>query len=179
MLADMGRARAVADLIDQKSSSKPTEHFSLDKVLLSDGRLNVTYISDALRGMHRLISKLQTSLVFYSVIESPLPEMDTQSWLYTWLLSPTTCSVKFLEYPLKAEDSTGFDTLIGMEEDYCTKILLQKRPGGDCAKSRDIVLVQVNQRLQRVLPHQDLSRNYPKDQLLRKLMRSSLTCMIY
>ena len=142
VLADMGRARAVADLIHQKSSSKPTEHFSLDKVLLGDGRLNVTYISHALRGMHHLISKLQTSLVFYSVIESPLPEIDTQPWLYTWLLSPTTCSVKFLEYPLKAEDSTGFDTLIGMEEDYFTKILLQKRPGGDCAKSRDIVLVQ-------------------------------------
>ena len=143
VLADMGRARAVADLVYQKSSLKPSQLFSLDEVVLSDGNLNATYISEALSGMQQLINRLETSLVFYSVIESPLPEIDTQRWLYTWLLSPKTFSVKFFEYPLKPEDCTGFDVLIGMEEDYFTKVMSQKLLDSNSPKkSRDIVLVQ-------------------------------------
>ena len=132
VVADVGRARAIADIIDQKDG----HHTDSPQLVLPSGSLDATQISKVLEGVEKIVDTLQTSLVFYSVIDPPLPaERGSTAWLYTWVVNPDPLEIHFTQQPLLPADQTGFDLLLGKEQQYFSEL---RGKGGK--ESRDILL---------------------------------------
>ena len=131
VVADMGRARAIADIIDQKDG----RHTDSPQLFLPSGSLNASQILKVLEGVENIVETLQTTLVFYSVIDPPLPERESTVWLYTWVVNPSPMEIHFNQQALLPADQTGFDLLLGRETQYFSELM-----GKGGKESRDILL---------------------------------------
>ena len=158
VVADMGRAQAVADVVVQKSDNHTNSLPTATDFVLPSGDLNATQISKSLKGIKEVVNKLQTSLVLYSVVDPPLPEKRSTMWLYIWVVNPNSPSVYFTQQILMPADQMGFDLLLGNEKQYFSElkvnavkdhrdILLVKAKESQSQGSHSSLVEQVNMRL--------------------------------
>lgn len=132
MLADLGRARAMTDLVLEKASSLVPE---APQLVLPQGQLNVHCLTEKIEQVHSLAQQLRTSIVVYSIIEPPLPDVANQRWLLTWVLTPTSHSIEFVRQEISTDEQLNFDVLKGKEHPYFDEVEANN------STVRDLVLV--------------------------------------
>lgn len=140
VVADMGRAQAVADIVVRKGDNHTNSPPTTTVVVLPGGHLNATQISKSLKGFEEVCYRLQASLVLYSVIDSPLPEHGQTTWLYTWVVNPNSPDIYFKKQILLPADQMGFDLLLGKEQQYFAELKMNA-----VKDHRDILLVKAKE----------------------------------
>ena len=144
LVSEMGRARALADILVSRSK-KPSKLFgSLDHDLMdSEGRVNQNLVDSTLSEICLLLAKLRSSLIAYSIVNSPLN--NANSFVYIWAVSTSAqgeaVNVNYSSIALGEEaDLTGFgDGYFSdmMQEMGVREVKFTAVP----SKSRDISLI--------------------------------------
>ncbi|XP_038053496.1 tetratricopeptide repeat protein 28-like [Patiria miniata] len=93
-LSEQGRARALADLIQQNQEElepgSPRD-FNNDSAYLSTiSMLEERFTERALSDIFQTASELNTTLVIYSIVTEFTPAGDVEKWLYSWVVARET-----------------------------------------------------------------------------------------
>ena len=86
LVSEMGRARALADLV-KKGSKVPSDFLDkIDQIVDEEGNLSCVAVAEAMKEVGQLVRKLKSFLVIYSLVDNPIAETDRETSLYTWLV---------------------------------------------------------------------------------------------
>lgn len=87
LISEMGRARALADLVERRSKVQSDFLAKISCIVEKDGSLSHEAVEEAMVEIGQLVSKLKSNLVVYSLVESPTAQIK-ETYLYTWLIKP-------------------------------------------------------------------------------------------
>ena len=93
LVSEMGRARALADLVREKSQLQDTFLASIASIVDKQGNLDLESLSHAMREVGNLVVMFHSHLVVYSLVDDPLSSAK-KTWLYIWLLTPNKEAVQ-------------------------------------------------------------------------------------
>lgn len=85
LISEMGRARALADLVERRSKVQSDFLAKISCIVEKDGSLSHEAVQEAMVEIGKLVSKLKSNLVVYSLVESPASQIK-ETYLYTWLI---------------------------------------------------------------------------------------------
>lgn len=90
LVSEMGRGRALADLVREKSQLQDEFLGSIASIVDKQGNLDLKSLSQAMRKVGNLVARLSSQLVVYSLVDDPLSQAkgSKKTWLFIWLLAP-------------------------------------------------------------------------------------------
>ena len=158
LVSEMGRARALADLVQVKSHPQDNFLATIANVFDKQGGLALESLSHATREVGCLAAMLCSYLVVYSLVDDPLLQAKgtKQTWLYIWLIAPNkeAADVQFRkvcigdkkEVEKNLELNEGFfDSMmreIGVEEMQFNNLEAPPESLEDAMASRDLAIVK-------------------------------------
>ena len=86
LVSEMGRARALADLVKRGSKASSSFLEKIDEIVDEEGNISPEAVAEAMREVGQLVRRLRSNLVVYSLVESPADETVRETNLYTWLV---------------------------------------------------------------------------------------------
>ncbi|CAI8024972.1 Tetratricopeptide repeat protein 28 [Geodia barretti] len=86
LVSEMGRARALADLVKRGSKASSSFLEKIDQIVDEEGNISPEAVAEAMREVGLLVRRLKSNLVVYSLVESPADEKVRETNLYTWLV---------------------------------------------------------------------------------------------
>ncbi len=89
VVSEMGRARALADLVAGRSS-EALPITALNNTVLKAGYLSSSDVDAVVVQLGSLLIQLCTHLVVYSIVDNPIPSSSCETWLYCWVVEPPT-----------------------------------------------------------------------------------------
>ena len=87
LVSEMGRARALADLVKRKSKVSSSFLEKIDRIIDEEGNISFEAVAEAMREVGQLARRLKSNLVVYSLVEDPTAEATARgTHLYIWLV---------------------------------------------------------------------------------------------
>ena len=141
VVADMGRARAVADLVNERVPHLTCDQFyTTADLLLPSGELDYTSVKHKVINFSATLERLDASLVLYSIIDHPLPQhAGSSTFLYTWVLNCHSQQPFTFQQILPAASAVSAKLLYGKEKEYFSQ-LIQQSSRTSAEASRDIIM---------------------------------------
>ena len=153
LVSELGRARALADLVEEKLKAYSQFLSDIVDIFNLDGSFNCKQMSSAMVQLNSLLQSLKSHLLIYSIVDNPLNGKETL--LYTWYVHPVsdclTDEVKlhFNQVSLSQKNGDKAECL-AFNEEYVTSLMHEVRStssqliktaesGTDNVPSRDII----------------------------------------